>query len=153
MTTNRGKSAAAGAADIPTETDTETTAEPDESPASQALHDEIDRLKAQLAELAAATAEPAPPTPETPAERELREMRERFAAMERQFAELKAKSDAMAGEEPVPVDPDLPTHGLALACGDIAEAPNPHATHHHCDVHGFTVPVKSSFVLPIPVAA
>ena len=78
---------------------------------------------------------------------ELAEMRERFANMERAFAELKAKSDAEAAVEAQQGEPAPITHGLVLACGDMAEAPNPHASHHFCEVHGITVPVRSVFDL------
>lgn len=78
---------------------------------------------------------------------ELALMRERFAEMERQLAAMRDKADAAAAAPVVEREPDPITHGLVLACGHIAEAPNPHASHHWCEEHAMTVPVKSAFEL------
>lgn len=93
---------------------------------------------------AAGAAEPNQP-PEDSAARELAEMRERFAALESAFVKLQESTNAAAAAPAPEREPDPITHGLVLACGDVAEAPNPHASHHWCEVHGVTVPVKSAF--------
>lgn len=81
------------------------------------------------------------------AEQRLREMQERFALLEAQFDKLQAQQAKAAAAEPPPREPDPVTHGLVLACGHIAEAPNPNASHHWCEEHTITVPVRSVFEL------
>lgn len=94
------------------------------------------------------TASVAPAEPEeNSAAAELALMRERFAAMEDQLEAMRQKADAAAAAPVVEREPDPITHGLVLACGHVVEAPNPHASHHYCDEHDMTVPVRSAFDL------
>lgn len=127
-------------------------AEPDERDAELAkLRTELDALRNPPA------AEPEP-EPTDPRDRAILALRAELAAirqtpegaaaeMAKALDALRAEVDRMKeGKGLVPVgsadEPDPYLYGARLACGEVVDVQHPHATHHHCEAHGHTVPVK-----------